>query len=409
MSAGYAAQGFGYATVVTALPAFKDRQGIDDTQVSMIVLLVCLAAAGGSVIAEQTATRRGSRSALLLGLLLQAVALPVVAGSTPAAGFVAGFALYGLGLGMVDASAGIQGVLVQQRYGRPVMSGFFACYTAAAIVGALVMSAAAGLSVGAELALVVAAVLLVGAAVTGRSRFVAADVAVVDVEAGAGATPGDGVPAAGTKPVRAPLPTRGIWMFGSVILAAFVADSAVSTWSTVYLADVLLASAAVAPLGYAAYQAAVLVTRLAGDRLVRGVGRAPVVVVTALVAALGLVVVALVPATGAAVAGFAVVGVGVGALVPLAFSAAGELDPARVDEVVARVNLFNYAGAVLGAVLVGLLADGPGLGVALLLPALVLAPTAGTARWFAPGRVRTGGTAVSAPVSEPISGLPPAT
>ncbi|NKY08086.1 hypothetical protein HF998_14040, partial [Cellulomonas hominis] len=34
VGAAYAAQGFGYATVVTALPAFKQRQGIDDTAVS---------------------------------------------------------------------------------------------------------------------------------------------------------------------------------------------------------------------------------------------------------------------------------------------------------------------------------------------------------------------------------------
>jgi MFS family permease len=196
-----------------------------------------------------------------------------------------------------------------------------------------------------------------------------------------GVAPGVLVPPA---PPRRPLPTRGIWTIGSVVLAAFVADSAVSTWSTVYLHDVLLASAAVAPLGYAAYQAAIFVTRLAGDRLVTRTGRGPLVAVTALAAAAGLVLVALVPAPAAAVLGFAVVGVGVGALVPLAFSAAGDLDPARTDEVVARVNLFNYAGAVLGAVAVGLLADGPGLEVAFLLPALLVAPVAATARAFAP-------------------------
>jgi MFS family permease len=80
--------------------------------------------------------------------------------------------------------------------------------------------------------------------------------------------------------------------------------------------------------------------------------------------------------------------VGVGALVPLAFSAAGELDPSRVDEVVARVNLFNYAGAVLGAVAVGLLADGPGLALAFLLPAAVVAPTVGAARRIPSGQAR---------------------
>jgi MFS family permease len=377
VSAAYAAQGFGYATVVTALPAFKDRQGIDDAAVSLVVLLVCVAAAVGSVAAERVAARRGSRTAVLLGLAVQAVALPLVAVSAPMVPFVAGFALYGAGLGMVDAASGIQGVLVQRRYGRPVMSGFFACYTAAAVVGALVMSAlvaAAGVP-GAAGALVVAAAGLAGALVLARTRLVAADLPL--------AAPGG--PAAAP---RGALPTRGIWLVGSVVLAAFVADSAVSTWSTVYLHDVLLASAAVAPLGYAAYQAAILATRVVGDRLVLRTGRGPLVAATATAATLGLLLVALVPSTGAAVVGFAVVGVGVGALVPLAFSAAGELDPSRVDEVVARVNLFNYAGAVLGAVAVGLLADGPGLALAFLLPAVVVAPTVGVARRIPSGRAR---------------------
>jgi MFS family permease len=380
VSGAYAAQGLGYATVVTALPAFKERQG-------------------GSVLAERLSTRRGSRTAVLLGLALQAVALPLVALATPMVPFVAGFAIYGLGLGMVDASAGIQGVLVQHRYGRAVMSGFFACYTAAAIVGALVMSAlvGAGSGPGAGGALVVAAVVLVGALLLGRPRLVGSDLplAAGGAAAGTGAAvegvPGIGVEALVATPVpetapsdeRRPLPTRGILLFGCVVLAAFVADSAVSTWSTVYLHDTLAASAGVAPLGYAAYQAAILLTRLAGDRVVARVGRPPVVAVTGSAAVLGLLLVAVVPQPVAAVIGFAVVGIGVGALVPLAFSAAGELDPTRVDEIIARINLFNYAGAVLGAVLVGLLADGPGLGPAFLLPALLVAPTVVSARRFA--------------------------
>ena len=58
-----------------------------------------------------------------------------------------------------------------------------------------------------------------------------------------------------------------------MILAAFTVDSAVSTWSTVYLQDELLAAAALAPLGYAAYQAAILITRLVTDRASGRFGR----------------------------------------------------------------------------------------------------------------------------------------
>ena len=117
------------------------------------------------------------------------------------------------------------------------------------------------------------------------------------------------------------------------------------------------------------------------SRIIR-VGRARVVIVATMTSLLGCVLVALLPLPVAAIAGFALAGVAVGALVPLAFTSAGALAPARSDEIIARVNLFNYAGAVLGAVLLGLLADSPGLGVAFLLPAVLLVPVLFIARLF---------------------------
>jgi MFS family permease len=364
----YAAQGLGYAVVVTALPTLKDRYGITDTVVSLIILLVCVAAAGGSVLADRTAGRRGSRTAVVGGLALEAVALVLIASPVPLPVFVAAFGIYGVGLGMVDAGGAMQGVLVQQRVGTAVMSGFFAWYTAAAIVGAVLMSGLAGAGWSASIALIGAAVVGTAICVIGRSQ--------LDPRLTGGSV-------AAAAP-RAALPRRGIAIFGMVIFAAFAVDSAVSTWSTVYLSDVLLTSAAVAPLGYAAYQAAILVTRLGGDWLVRRHGRPVLAVATALLTILGCALVALVPAAWAAVAGFALAGFGVGALVPLAFSSAGDLDIARSDAIVARVNLFNYAGAVLGSVLVGLLADGPGLAVGFLVPLLLVVPVLAVARAFRP-------------------------
>ena len=119
------------------------------------------------------------------------------------------------------------------------------------------------------------------------------------------------------------------------------------------------------------------------------------VVVSTTVSIIGCLVVAFLPSIGAAIAGFALAGVAVGALVPLAFTSAGALVPARGDKVIARVNLFNYAGAVLGAVLIGLLADAPGLGLAFLLPAAALVGVLFVARRF------------RAPVPVPTTRSPP--
>jgi MFS family permease len=356
----YTAQGFGYAVVVTSLPALKERQGIDDTVVSLIVLGVCAFAAAGSFLADAVARRGGSRGALILGLALQAVALPLVALPSPPVLFFAAFALYGVGLGAVDASSAMQGVVLQRAQGSPLLGGFFAGYTGAAIAGAGVVAAASALTprvpaLGAALALLLAGLWAAAVAAAGSRRFAPEDAPAETAERAGGA-----------------LPRRGIWIFGAVILGVFVVDSAVSTWSTVYLQDDLAVVAWLAPLGYGAYQVSVLATRLATDRLLRRVGARALVGAALALAAAGCLVVSVLPLPVAAIAGFALAGVATGAVVPAAFGAAGELDAARSDEVIARVNVFNYVGAVIGAVAVGLLADGPGLATAFLIPAAAL-------------------------------------
>ncbi len=309
--AAYAAQGLGYAVVVTSLPALKERQSLEDTVVSLIVLGVALMAAAGSVTANAIAVRFGSRTALALGLLVQAVALPIIALPTPFPVFVAAWAVFGIGLGCVDAAAAMQGVTVQRRYGRHLLGGFFAGATAAAIAGALLVSLVAASAMGAGIALIVAAgvALAAAGAVTRRgAREIPVDDALPPTE-------------------RGRLPRAGIWAFGFVILAVFIADSAVSTWSTVYLQDDLAALAWLAPLGYAAYQGVVLVTRLATDRLVTALGRPRLVAIAAGTAAIGCAMIALLPFPAAAIAGLALAGVAAGVLVPVTFGAAGELAP----------------------------------------------------------------------------------
>ncbi|WP_205789115.1 hypothetical protein [Microbacterium sp. CPCC 204701] len=68
----------------------------------------------------------------------------------------------------------------------------------------------------------------------------------------------------------------------------------------------------------------------------------------------------------------------------MTFGAAGEFDRLHSDQVIARLSLFDYRRAIGGAVVVGLLADGPRLGPASLLPAVAIA-----AVLFAVPRFRT--------------------
>ncbi|MCC5036480.1 MFS transporter [Streptomyces sp. WAC 00631] len=357
--AAYAAQGLGYAAVVTALPAAKDRMDFSDTVLSASLLGVCVAAVFGSGLADAVAARRGSRSALCLGFLLQSAALAGMSLAPDRVVYLGAVAVYGLGLGTVDAGNNMQGVALQNRTGVPMMGRLYSAFTAGGIIGALLSAALATGGVSALTLVGGASLLQLTVALTGRIWLVPQPPAR---------------PADTTSPGRrrTPLPRAAIWTVGSLVLVAYVLDAAVSTWSTVYLSDGLKTSDAVAPVGYAAYLAMVLLARLVTDPAVLRWGRRGVGVGALALGTIGCALVVAGPGAAAAVAGFAVAGIATGVLVPIAFEAAGQLLPARSDEVIARVNIFNYAGAVTGAVVPGLLGTGAGLRLGFVAPALAL-------------------------------------
>lgn len=407
ISGAFAAQGFGYATVVTTLPVVKDRFDLDATVLSVIVLIVCATAALGSIGAGIVAKRWNSKVALILGLSVQAASLVAVAATTDLAVCLAAYAVYGMGVGAVDAASGMQGVLLQNRIQRTIMASFFAAYTGAAIVASFVVAAAAGMPDGGYfVSFATAVVVLAAAAITGVKLFYVENLpghnetAVREAAetAAGGLGPNDAALLVGPdgsidahRARTSALSVRkAIWIFGLGILFVFVADSAVSTWSTEYLAHSLLVGASIAPLAYSAYQVVILVTRLIGDRIVRRFGRTRVLSVGTGVGVAGFVVVVAVPSLVGAIIGFALVGVATGFLVPMTFSAAGEVDPAQNDRIISSMNTFNYVGAVVGGAAIGVLADtGLGMGAAFLLPALLLVPFFFLRRYYGSGpRVR---------------------
>jgi MFS family permease len=379
----YALQGLGYAVVVTALPGFQSRLVLDATVVAVILLGVCVAAAAGSVLADVVAVRANSRRAVRIGLSLQAAGLVVIALSPAFPVFVVAVGVYGVGLGAVDASSAMQGVMAERRLGRPWLGRFFAAYTTGAIVGALVMSAMLMTRAGAVVALLTAAGLQVLFLLTlGRALDRTRAARRPRAERAAGGVP---------------LPVGPVVALGAVILAAFTVDAAVSSWSSIHLTTLGI-TAALAPLGYAVYQGGVLAARLLVDPATRRIGRARLATVAVGVGVLGGLLVSFVPSVGPTVLAFALSGLAVGALVPLAFAAAGSILPARSDEVIARVNLFNYIGALIGAVGIGVLIDLVGA-PAFLLPTVVLLAALSGARWMR----RSGRGAATAAAASPTA------
>ncbi len=161
----------------------------------------------------------------------------------------------------MDAAGNMQGVAVQHRYGRSIITSFHAAWSAAAILGALYVTAGEhySMSLGWSI-LPVSFVVLLIATVAGPL--------LLPPETAAPSTVSDHVaeslsPAKGLASTSTPL-----LLLGLAMTCFWAVDAGVSNWSTLYLRDLLHAGDSAA-LGYAAYQATALISRLAGDFAVR--------------------------------------------------------------------------------------------------------------------------------------------
>jgi len=345
VSALFFCQGFAFAALITRIPAIQEAFALSEGALAGLLALVPILAGVGSVVAGHLAVRYHSAVVLRVCGLLVSASLVLVGAATTVASFpllLAALVLLGFGLGSVDAAMNMQGIAVQALSGHTVMASFHAWWSLATILGAVAASVAAGTSLPLVGFMVIIAAVLIPLQLLAGPRLVHERIADLP----------------GADPLQSgAVPWRPLLVFGTAVVIAFVVDSSVSNWSAVDLVSVLGASESVAALAYAAYAVTMLAGRVVTDRVVTRIGAPPVIRAASLTTALGLVGVALAPDPGWAIAAFAVVGLGISPILPLAFVAASRHDPGHTGVAVARVNVGNYIGFVLGAPLVGLIGE----------------------------------------------------
>ncbi len=368
VSAGFLLQGLVISSILTQTNRLTDKHDVGEGTFTTALVLVAVMSGVGSVLAGAVAERRTSAASLRLGLwgIAGGAALVGLAPSVPT--LLAAFACYGIGLGAVDASMNMQGVRVQAMYGRSLMNGLHGLWSVGGIAGAGYASLCAWLDVPVAVSLLLVAVVAALVCELAQARFVPA----TEHEAGLVQTEGPRVP------------WRPVLVLGLVVLIFFASDTGILAWCTRYLEDALGASDQVAPLGYGAYQVGALLSRLGGDALVRRVGAVRVVAGGVSVGLLGLLVVVGSSDPAPAVLGLFLTGLGLAILAPLSFAAvAGAVPPGASDVAIARLNLANYVGAILGGGLIGAVAEGWDLRWAFVVPLVLVPVVLGTLREFA--------------------------
>ncbi|WP_326946824.1 MFS transporter [Amycolatopsis sp. NBC_01307] len=343
VSVVFAVCGAAFATWLARVPAVQAQLGLSTGQLATGLFGL----AAGSVLALLGAgallARIGSRAAVVLGAVVLCAGLPLVSFAWSAPVFVAALVVLGVGNSLLDVAMNAHAACVEDGYGRPIFAGFHAFWNIGGLAGSGVDALMEATHVLVSVHFPIAgAVLLALALWAARTRFLT------------GADRGQGE-AAFAWPGRALVP------LGVIAFCGFVAEGAVNSWSAVYLADVTGATPALASLGYFAFSTTMIAIRLVADRVVARTGAVRFARAATVVAVLGFVVVLLAPWPVAVILGFAVVGLGVAGIVPIAWSVASRKQADKPGQAVAAVAACGYLGFLVEPVLVGALATRVGL------------------------------------------------
>jgi MFS family permease len=366
----FALNGGLFASIFSRLPAIQERAEIGDGALGLALLCAMLGLLVSQLGAGALAARFGTRPLVLIGALGYAAALVPISLSRSLAALAASLAFAGLSNGILDVSMNVHGLTVERGLRRPILSGLHAAFSFGALGGAAVGGIVAGAGVG------VVPHLCTAAGVGALLAFVATRFLLP--------------PSADAAP-EGPMfarPTRALALIGLFAFCALLSEGAVNDWAAVYLDNSLDSGEGIAAGGLAAFSLTMGIGRLAGDRLIEGIGPVRLARGGAGLAAAGMAVAVAAVHPAAAIAGFAAMGLGLAALFPLALRAAAERS-GTPGPAVAAVSGMGYVAFVAGPPLVGGLAEAMGLrGALIVIVALCVVAAALAAQVRAPVRSR---------------------
>jgi MFS family permease len=334
-----------FATFASRITALQDRLELEPGTLSLAFLALNAGAVAGLPAGGRLSSRHGARATMRCGFAVYPAAL-VAAGLAPSLPWLC-LALVAMAAGnsVIDVAMNVEGVELERRAGRPLLSGLHAGHSFGVLAGAALGFGAAAIGVPAPLHFAAVAVPAAAAALLATAP-------VLD-------TRGDDDEAGWTWPGRRTA------LLGLLAFCAFLCEGGGNDWSAVHVRTAHDTGEALAAAGFLSFALALALARLAGDRIVARAGRAGAVRASGLLTAAGAVCAITAPVPAQALVGWALTGAGLALLAPAIVGAAPDAAGTAAPAAIAAVTSCGYLGSFTGPPLIGALAEATSLPAAL--------------------------------------------
>lgn len=336
-----------FASWASRIPDIKQSLGLNDAQLGGVLFAAPLGQVLSIAFSAWLIERRGSRAVVILSMILFAASL-VTLGLAPSTALLFA-ALLGFGFtdNMLNISLNSQAVGVERLYGRSIMAGFHGMWSLGGLLGGIGGAVLAPLGVKPlfHFCLIFALSLVVLASLRGWT---------LPRDAPRGR--------ARTKTAKISCrPDLYLILLGLIAFGSMATEGAMYDWSSVYFAQVVKPGEDMIRAGYVACMAAMVLGRLAADRLVGRYGATPVLQLSGACIAAGLALALLWPRLVPATGGLALVGFGMASVVPLCYSLAGKSRRVPTSVAISLVSSISFLGFLACPPIVGFVSQAFGL------------------------------------------------
>ena len=287
---------------------------------------------------------------------------PALAPSLPL--FMLGGLALGASVGSMDVAMNAHGLAVEKALKRPVLSGFHGGFSVGAAIGTI-GGAWLMREVGPTIQLLLISGISAVAILLCAKFFLPA---TVDK---------------GLSGSHFAWPTKATIGLGALCFLALMIEGSVADWGALMLQGRFTIDTATAAQAFGFYQAGMAVSRFTGDWLRQRFGAVPMVVVSALITALGTAAALVAPSVTLSLIAFTIAGIGIGNAAPVLFAGGGRLEPDAPGRGIAAVTTMGYTGFLAGPPLIGMVAEFTnlqwGLGLT-VIAALIIAAFASMVR-----------------------------